>query len=99
MMLDPCFNKRAFGTNYVKTTHYKNIPHFIVFAILNQFKRFANIYFLFIVTLQCIPQVSPLNPVTAILPFLFVLGISITREGIEDCMRWRVDKGRSHFYF
>ena len=99
MMLDPAYNKRAFGTNCVKTTHYKNIPHFMLFAVLNQFKRFANIYFLFIVTLQCIPQVSPLIPVTAVLPFLFVLGISITREAIEDCMRWRVDKGKLLFYF
>ncbi len=96
MMLDPVYNRKTFGTNFLKTTHYKNIPHFMLFGILNQFKRFANVYFLFIVTLQCIPAVSPLNPVTAVLPFLFVIGISVTREGIEDCMRWKVDKSNPH---
>ena len=46
--------------------------------------------------LQSIPIISPLNPISAILPFVFVIAVSMTREGCEDCKRHRSD--RCKFY-
>ena len=41
--------------------------------------------------MQSIPSISPLNPITAILPLFFVVGISMTREGVEDYFRNKSD--------
>jgi len=42
--------------------------------------------------LQCIPDISPLNPLSGILPLVFVLIISMIREGIEDYRRYLDDR-------
>jgi P-type E1-E2 ATPase len=41
--------------------------------------------------LQSIPTISPLSPVTAIAPLVFVLFVSMAREGYEDLLRHRQD--------
>ena len=48
-------------------------------ALILQFKRLANVYFLIIAILQTIPQISPLSPATAWAPFIVVLAISMLR--------------------
>jgi len=63
-------------------------------CLFNQFKRFANIYFLLIAVLQSISIFSPLSPVTAIAPLVFVVAVSMIREGIEDLIRYQSDKGK-----
>ena len=45
-----------------------------------------------IAILQSIPAISPLNPITAILPLAFVLMVSLIREAIEDYRRYRSDR-------
>lgn len=46
-----------------------------------------------IAILQCIPQISVLSqPVSAIAPLVFVIGLSMVREGLEDCRRHKSDK-------
>ena len=86
-------NKRKYNypNNFVKTSKY-NIFDFFPKALLFQFARYANCYFLLIAIVQLIPQVSPLSPVTAIAPLVIVLLISITREGIEDYYRHKSDE-------
>jgi hypothetical protein len=54
-------------------------------------------YFLVIAILQSIPLISPLNPATAILPLIFVLTVSMLREGFEDYGRYKSDKGKFIF--
>lgn len=83
--------KYPYESNYIKTTKY-NIFTFLPVALFLQFLRVANIYFLIIAILQSIPAISPLNPVTAIMPLAFVLGVSLLREGIEDYNRYKSDK-------
>ena len=78
-------------SNYISTTKY-NILTFFPLALLLQFKRYANIYFLVAATLQSIPLLSPLNPASAVIPLMFVLGISMIREGGEDYRRWISDQ-------
>jgi phospholipid-transporting ATPase len=56
-----------------------------------QFQRYANIYFLAIAIIQSIKILSPLNPFSAIAPLIFVLGLSMVREGYEDYYRHESD--------
>ena len=58
--------------------------------------RPANIYFLITAIIQCIPLISPLGYETAIVPILFVLSVSLIREGIEDYHRWQLDKQQNN---
>ena len=86
-------NAPKFPSNYISTTKY-TLLSFLPLGLLYQFFRFSNCYFLFVTILQCIPAVSPLNPVTAILPMIFVLTISMLREGYEDYQRYASDEGK-----
>ena len=78
-------------TNYISTTKY-NLITFLPKGLLYQFSRLANVYFLFITIIQCIPEISPLNSLTAVIPLIFVLGVSMIRELIEDLSRHKYDK-------
>ena len=80
-----------FKSNYIRTTKYTALT-FLPFCLFQQFKRLANIYFLLMAILQSIKIISPLNPTTAILPLVFVICVSMLREGIEDYMRYTADK-------
>lgn len=78
-------------SNYIRTTKY-NFITFLPKSFLFQFSRLPNVYFLFSAIIQCIPTISPLNPVTAIVPLVCVLCVSIFRELIEDIQRYNYDK-------
>ena len=82
---------KKFKSNYISTTKY-SVFSFVPKCLIAQFMRFANIYFLIIAILQCIPIISPLNPITSIAPLIFVLILSMVREGIEDFRRYLEDK-------
>ena len=83
--------KRKYPSNYISTTKY-NIITFLPLSLILQFRRYANIYFLACAILQSIPLISPLSPFSAILPLIFVLSLSMAREGFEDYKRWKSDK-------
>jgi magnesium-transporting ATPase (P-type) len=78
--------KYNFPNNFVSTSKYTLLT-FLPHSLLLQFTRYANIYFLVIAVLQSIPRISPMNPSTAIAPLIFVLMISMVREGFEDYER------------
>jgi phospholipid-transporting ATPase len=59
---------------------------------LGQFRRYANVYFLACAILQSISVISPLQPFSAVAPLIFVLSLSLAREGFEDYKRWRSDE-------
>ncbi len=69
--------------NKISTTKY-NFITFFPKSLLLQFTRLANIFFLFTAIIQSIPVISPLTSLTAIIPLIFVLGVSMIRELIED---------------
>lgn len=79
-----------FPTNFISTSKY-NLMTFLPLSLLLQFKRYANIYFIITAILQTIDVISPLNPSSAWTPLIFVLGLSILREGMEDYSRHRSD--------
>ena len=80
-----------FKDNRIETTKYNCIT-FLPKALILQFIRLANIYFLVSAILQCIPIISPLEPASAVVPLVIVLSVSIIREGIEDYGRAKLDK-------
>ena len=80
----------GFKNNTISTTKYNAIT-FLPKALLYQFIRLANIYFVFIAVIQSIPIISPLGAATAIAPLVFVLTVSLIREAVEDLKRRRLD--------
>jgi phospholipid-transporting ATPase len=86
-------NKKSYRhkSNTIDTKKYSLLT-FLPKAILFQFMRLANVYFLIIAIIQSIPEISPLSPLTAAAPICFVLLVSIVREGIEDYARYKYDK-------
>ena len=76
--------------NLISTTKY-NVFTFIPKGLLFQFSRLSNVYFLFTAIIQSIPLISPLTSLTAIIPLIFVLGVSMIRELIEDLVRNNYD--------
>ncbi|EAS01110.3 phospholipid-translocating P-type ATPase, flippase family protein (macronuclear) [Tetrahymena thermophila SB210] len=83
-------NSKKFPSNFIKTSRYTAVS-FLPMSLLLQFQRYANIYFLVTAILQCIPQISPLSPFVAVAPLIFVLAVSMAREGYEDYQRHKSD--------
>lgn len=52
--------------------------------LFEQFQRLANAYFLVLLILQLIPQISSLNPITTILPLSCVLILKALKDLIDD---------------
>ncbi|KZV57290.1 phospholipid-transporting ATPase 5-like [Dorcoceras hygrometricum] len=72
--------------NYVSTTKY-NVVTFLPRALFEQFRRVANLYFLLAAALS-VTQFAPFHPVTVIVPLVFVVGISMLKEAVEDWHRF-----------
>ena len=84
-----------FKPNIINTRKYNWIT-FVPKALLIQFARPANIYFLVSAILNCIPQISPISPITAIAPLVIVLAVSLIREAVEDCSRASLDRQQNN---
>jgi hypothetical protein len=48
-------------------------------SVLIQYKRLANLYFLFVATLTTIPSVTPLNPMLIWMGVCAVLAVSVLK--------------------
>lgn len=60
-------------------------------AILEQFRRLSNFYFLIVAVVSFIPDISPSSPITTTLPLLVVVGFGLARDIWEDFNRRRDD--------
>ena len=88
---DNKLNKKfKFKNNQISTTKY-NLISFLPKGLLIQFTRLSNVFFLFTAIIQSIPVISPLSSLTAIIPLIFVLGVSMIREFVEDWGRKAYD--------
>lgn len=77
--------------NIIKTTKYTWLTFFPK-NIFEQFHRFANVYFLFIIILNWIPLVNAFGKEIAMLPLIFVLAVTAIKDLIEDRQRYNSDK-------
>eukprot|EP01132_Coremiostelium_polycephalum_P003773 gene3773-4697_t len=82
---------KKFPTNYIRTTKYTLLT-FVPKNLFEQFRRLSNFYFLCVLIIQLVPQISPLLPLTSILPLSFVLLITAIKEALEDYGRFQSDK-------
>ncbi|XP_045030963.1 phospholipid-transporting ATPase VD isoform X1 [Daphnia magna] len=80
----------AYSDNAIRTSKYTPLS-FIPKNLLEQFHRFANLYFLFIVLLNWIPAISAFGKEVAMIPVIFVLGVTAIKDAFEDHRRRQSD--------
>lgn len=83
-------NGRLVG-NKIRTTKY-TLLSFVPKNLLEQFHRVANLYFIFIVLLNWFPQINAFGKEIAMIPVLFVLGVTAIKDLFEDRQRRGSDK-------
>ena len=86
----PANSDKKFVNNHVSTTKYNAVTFFPKF-LYEQFSKYANLFFLFTAILQQIPNLSPTNRYTTIVPLVIVLIVSAIVEMVEDFRRRQSD--------
>uniref|UniRef100_A0A1A9V9K6 Phospholipid-transporting ATPase n=1 Tax=Glossina austeni TaxID=7395 RepID=A0A1A9V9K6_GLOAU len=84
-----------FCNNHISTAKY-NVVSFLPSFLFEQFRRYANCFFLLIAILQQIPDVSPTGRFTTLVPLILILAVSGIKEIIEDVKRHRADNEINH---
>uniref|UniRef100_A0AAX7UFG3 Phospholipid-transporting ATPase n=1 Tax=Astatotilapia calliptera TaxID=8154 RepID=A0AAX7UFG3_ASTCA len=79
-----------YANNAIKTSKY-NIFTFLPLNLFEQFRRLANAYFLFLLILQLIPQISSLPWFTTAVPLILVLSITGVKDASDDINRHKCD--------
>ncbi|CAH8535998.1 unnamed protein product [Schistosoma haematobium] len=77
--------------NYIKTTKYTLLT-FIPYNLWEQLHRFANIYFIFILILNFIPEIDAFAKEIAPIPVLITLIIVAIKDAYEDFRRYLLDR-------
>ncbi|XP_044597784.1 phospholipid-transporting ATPase VA [Cotesia glomerata] len=77
--------------NRVRTTKY-TLLSFLPRNLLEQFHRVANLYFIFIVLLNWVPAINAFGKEIAMIPVLFVLGVTAVKDFFEDRRRLASDR-------
>ena len=91
-MNDPDKNKDFSVGNKVTTSRY-TWWNFVPLNLFLQFQRPANVFFVYIMILQIIPETSITNGTpTMLLPIAFVLSVTAAKDFMEDWSRKRADK-------
>uniref|UniRef100_A0A8C0R4Z9 Phospholipid-transporting ATPase n=1 Tax=Canis lupus dingo TaxID=286419 RepID=A0A8C0R4Z9_CANLU len=85
-----CIKESKYANNAIKTYKY-NAFSFLPMNLFEQFKRAANFYFLILLILQAIPQISTLAWYTTLFPLLVVLGITAMKDLVDDVARHKMD--------
>ncbi|XP_036385821.1 phospholipid-transporting ATPase ID [Megalops cyprinoides] len=80
-----------YATNSIKTSKY-NLFTFLPLNLFEQFQRIANAYFLFLLILQLIPEISSLSWFTTVVPLVLVLSITAAKDASDDINRHKSDK-------
>ncbi|KAG7527721.1 hypothetical protein FFLO_06652 [Filobasidium floriforme] len=83
--------KRRWKGNEIGTGKY-NVVTFLPKFLFEQFSKYANLFFLFTACIQQIPNVSPTNRWTTIVPLAIVILASALKELEEDVKRHASDR-------
>lgn len=84
-----------FKSNRIRTTKYSLLT-FVPKNLFEQFHRFANLYFIFVVCLNWVPQVAAFGKEIAMIPVIFVLAVTAVKDAYEDFRRYKSDKSINH---
>jgi phospholipid-transporting ATPase len=82
----PANSTAGYVDNHISTTKY-NAFTFLPKFLFEQFSKYANLFFLFTAIIQQIPNLSPTNRYTTIVPLGIVLLVSAVKEIVEDNRR------------
>uniref|UniRef100_A0A3Q2EIR5 Phospholipid-transporting ATPase n=1 Tax=Cyprinodon variegatus TaxID=28743 RepID=A0A3Q2EIR5_CYPVA len=82
---------QQYAKNAIKTAKY-NIITFLPRNLFEQFSRLANAYFLFLLILQLIPQISSVPWFTTAVPLVLVLAVTGVKDANDDINRHKQDK-------
>ncbi|KAM4532174.1 phospholipid-transporting ATPase ID-like [Fundulus diaphanus] len=89
---DRAFNlSQQYAKNGIKTSKY-NVFSFLPLNLFEQFSRLANAYFLFLLILQLIPQISSVPWFTTAVPLTIVLSVTAVKDANDDIKRHKQDK-------
>lgn len=80
-----------FPHNRVVNTKY-TVVSFVPKVLYEQFKYFFNLYFLLVALSQFFPPLQIGLLVTYVAPLVFVLAVTMTKEGYDDLKRWKTDR-------
>ncbi|CAG8534453.1 2443_t:CDS:10 [Funneliformis mosseae] len=83
--------KARYVTNKIVTSKYTTWT-FLPKNLFEQFRRAANLYFLFMAILGMIPIISVNNPILTLLPLSTVVFFTGLKDAIEDRNRHHIDK-------
>ena len=78
-------------SNRIRTTKY-TILSFLPRNLFEQFHRFANLYFLFIVLLNWVPAVNAFGKEISMLPIMIIMLVTSVKDLFEDRKRYLSDK-------
>ena len=81
----------AYLNNRIRTTKY-TLLSFIPRNLFEQFHRFANLYFLFIVLLNWVPAINAFGKEISMIPVILVLIVTAVKDLFEDRRRYSSDK-------
>ncbi|XP_026952405.1 probable phospholipid-transporting ATPase IM isoform X8 [Sagmatias obliquidens] len=82
--------KYQYTDNRIHTCKY-NILTFLPINLFEQFQRVANVYFLFLLILQLIPEISSLTWFTTIVPLVLVVTMTAVKDATDDYFRHKSD--------
>ncbi|KAF4017470.1 hypothetical protein G4228_008593, partial [Cervus hanglu yarkandensis] len=82
--------KFLYKDNRIHTSKY-NILTFLPINLFEQFQRVANAYFLFLLILQLIPEISSLTWFTTIVPLVLVVTMTAVKDATDDYFRHKSD--------
>lgn len=74
-----------YASNVVRKTTY-NVATLLPKSLFEQFRRVANLYFPLVAMLSLTPF-TPFFPLRLIVPLVFVVGVNLVKEGVEDWCR------------
>lgn len=80
-----------FADNRIVTSKY-TLLSFLPMCLFEQFRRFANIYFLIVSMIQLFTDLSPTNKYSTVIPLVGVLAVSLVKEAFEDFGRHKADR-------
>ncbi|XP_053514670.1 phospholipid-transporting ATPase IK isoform X3 [Artibeus jamaicensis] len=86
-----CWQRKKYKDNTIHTAKY-DFFSFLPLNLYEQFHRMSNLYFLFIIILQGIPEISTLPWFTLFTPFICLLVIRAARDLVDDIGRHRSDR-------
>eukprot|EP00039_Didymoeca_costata_P029275 m.23933 g.23933 ORF g.23933 m.23933 type:complete len:1186 (+) comp7556_c0_seq2:349-3906(+) len=83
--------KGRYTHNRVSSCRYTAYT-FLPKNLFEQFQRAANFYFLCMMAIALVPGLSPITPITSVLPLVFVVSVTMAKQGWEDYVRHLADK-------